>query len=588
MAESIAIDRISCDRSKENEAFDANFVGGFDYLQFPEVPGEMNLDLDLDLDFEGDLDFSVADLLDFPEIEVDPQIDVPTAGETPPLSSSGSGCKARSGISSSSSASLRNSDPHSPDSGDSTTCNANSLKTRVKSENEEESEEKRQWSTKRKKSTDDGEVSESHKLHRSAGSSSDQATSSCVFSPGIEDEEKRKARLMRNRESAQLSRQRKKHYVEELEEKVKSMHSTITELNRKISFIVAENASLRQQMGSGNSSRPAIYPTPMHFPWIAYPPRQQTAHVPLVPIPRLKQQQQISSGSKPRKQDSRKSESKTKKIASVSFLGLLLCMLFIGVFVPGPKNEEKFGGNLAVAHSRGRVLTVAGSKNSPESRESKENGSSGNASEPLFASLYVPRNDKLVKIDGNLIIQSVMANERATEESGSASKGGNKEHGPSDQDRKEATSLAIAGTLGLPLPVSESRRERKEWFQEGLEGPIWNSGICTEVFSFEVAAAVVPAANSTGSSSRSKNRRALDVQPLPIPLPASAPSNDTGRGATSRPVVVNVLIDPRDVNEDYDGVISTKSISRVFVVVLLDSVKYVTYSCVLPFKTHRL
>ena len=36
----------------------------------------------------------------------------------------------------------------------------------------------------------------------------------------------------------------------------------------------------------------------------------------------------------------------------------------------------------------------------------------GNGSDPPTASLYVPRNDKLVKNDGNLIIQYVLASEK--------------------------------------------------------------------------------------------------------------------------------------------------------------------------------
>uniref|UniRef100_A0A3Q7G3Y0 Uncharacterized protein n=1 Tax=Solanum lycopersicum TaxID=4081 RepID=A0A3Q7G3Y0_SOLLC len=42
-------------------------------------------------------------------------------------------------------------------------------------------------------------------------------------------------------------------------------------------------------------------------------------------------------------------------------------------------------------------------------------------------------------------------------------------------------------------------------------------------------------------------------------------------------MVVSVLVDG-------DGIIGTKSVSWIFVVVLTDSVKYVTYSCILPFK----
>jgi hypothetical protein len=52
-------------------------------------------------------------------------------------------------------------------------------------------------------------------------------------------------------------------------------------------------------------------------------------------------------------------------------------------------------------------------------------------------------------------------------------------------------------------------------------------------------------------------------------------------------VVVSVLADPREAGDgNGEGRISSKSLSRIFVVVLIDSVKYVTYSCVLPFKTH--
>ena len=91
--------------------------------------------------------------------------------------------------------------------------------------------------------------SRTHKYRRSSKSVANSV--SFEVSPANEDEEKRKARLMRNRESGQLSRQRKKHYMEELEDKVRSMHSTIAELNSKISYIMAKNATLRQQL-SGN------------------------------------------------------------------------------------------------------------------------------------------------------------------------------------------------------------------------------------------------------------------------------------------------------------------------------------------------
>lgn len=66
---------------------------------------------------------------------------------------------------------------------------------------------------------------------------------------GDEDDEKRRARLMRNRESAQLSRQRKKVYVDELEGKLRTMTATVAELNATISHLTAENVNLRRQLG---------------------------------------------------------------------------------------------------------------------------------------------------------------------------------------------------------------------------------------------------------------------------------------------------------------------------------------------------
>ena len=48
-------------------------------------------------------------------------------------------------------------------------------------------------------------------------------------------------------------------------------------------------------------------------------------------------------------------------------------------------------------------------------------------------------------------------------------------------------------------------------------------------------------------------------------------------------MIVSVLVDPREAGDgDIDGMMKPKSLSRIFVVVLIDSVKYVTYSCVLP------
>jgi hypothetical protein len=125
--------------------------------------------------------------------------------------------------------------------------------------------------------------------------------------------------------------------------------------------------------------------------------------------------------------------------------------------------------------------------------------------------------------------------------------------------------------------------------------------MCTEVFQFDVSStsgAIIPAATNvsaehgknTTDTHKQQNRRIL--RGLPIPLPGSDfnLTKEHQRNSSSKEIkpassmVVSVLVDPREGGDgDIDGMIGgPKSLSRVFVVVLLDSAKYVTYSCVLP------
>lgn len=130
--------------------------------------------------------------------------------------------------------------------------------------------------------------------------------------------------------------------------------------------------------------------------------------------------------------------------------------------------------------------------------------------------------------------------------------------------------------------------------------------MCTEVFQFDISpasGAIIPASSASNVTAdhhknttrlnKGKNRRTLHN----LPAPFSGSNNnitddhvkrnlqkDNFQGNRSvSSMVVSVLIDPREGSEsDVDGVITPKSLSRIFVVVLIDSVKYVTYSCVLP------
>lgn len=125
-----------------------------------------------------------------------------------------------------------------------------------------------------------------------------------------------------------------------------------------------------------------------------------------------------------------------------------------------------------------------------------------------------------------------------------------------------------------------------------------SSGMCTEVFQFDASptpGAIVPATSVANISenatilNKSRNRRILHG--LPDPLSGSrlnitedhvrTSQNDLHGNKSS--MVVSVLVDPKEATDvDVDGVMTPKSLSRIFVVVLMDSVKYVTYSCGLP------
>lgn len=132
--------------------------------------------------------------------------------------------------------------------------------------------------------------------------------------------------------------------------------------------------------------------------------------------------------------------------------------------------------------------------------------------------------------------------------------------------------------------------------------------MCTEVFQFDVSpasspGAIIPAStvsnvpaghrrNNATRLNKGRNRRILHG--LPVPLPGSNyniteehvrknSQKESFQGNKSSPIIVSVLVDPREGGDsEVDGMIKPKSLSRIFVVVLLDSVKYVTYSCVLP------
>ncbi|XP_062189291.1 bZIP transcription factor 60-like isoform X2 [Phragmites australis] len=462
-------------------------------------------------------------------------------------------------------------------------------------------------------------------LRNEEASESSSRSASGKEKEGAEEEEeaKRRARLVRNRESAHLSRQRKKQYVEELEGKVKAMQATIADLSARISCVTAENAALKQQLGGAAGGSPplpmypAIYPLPM--PWMHPAYAMRGSQVPLVPIPRLKKTQQPAPDAV---EPPAKKARKTKKVASVSLLGLLCLVMVCGCLIPAVNRmygAVDAGEGAAFGPSQhGRVLAVEGPRNSVSDVIDPMPPQS--ASETLPALLYLPRNGKHVKINGNLVIKSIVASEEASSRLSSFDG-----KSPGSQG-KEETSLAIPGYVApmeagevmesatgmknrlLALAPGDGSKYREDdgllpqWFSEAMSGPMLSSGMCTEVFQFDISSTsahangVVPVYSSAMSNSsrnftenlpsgpqKVKNRRILYSEAIPL---HGSTSNDTehfktppknesygGRKPVSS-VVVSVLADPREAGDgDSEGRSSSKSLSRIFVVVLLDSVK---------------
>ena len=114
-----------------------------------------------------------------------------------------------------------------------------------------------------------------------------------------EKDEKKKSKLERDRVNSQTYRNRRKHYVEKLEDNVRTMQSTIQELNRMISHLTLENATLKTQMGSTSQIPPPHGMNPYHTirspwmfdgpPYMARPQGSQVPHIVIKPIPRKPQ-----------------------------------------------------------------------------------------------------------------------------------------------------------------------------------------------------------------------------------------------------------------------------------------------------------
>ncbi|KAH0693445.1 hypothetical protein KY285_020542 [Solanum tuberosum] len=243
---------------------------------------------------------------------------------------------------------------------------------------------------------------------------------------------------------------------------------------------MAENVTLKAQLGGTGvpaqvSPPPRIYPYPP--PWMSYTPSymmsRQGSQMPLVPIPKLKSQALAPTPKISKNVEKKKSEVKKEG-----------CWCY----------SRKYGGKDHSSHCGRGGHGESNQKNTNKAADKFVHV--GNGSDPLAASLYVPRNDKLVEIDGNLIIQYVSASEKAMAF-----------HGSADKKNKEA-GLTVPGDLAPVIPGIHPRLYRslamgqiilgskekenvkstmQEWYLEGLAGSLLSSGMCTKVFQFDAS-----------------------------------------------------------------------------------------------------
>eukprot|EP00850_Spirogloea_muscicola_P021152 SM000239S08057 [mRNA] locus=s239:189070:193085:+ [translate_table: standard] len=559
-------------------------------------------------------------------------------------------------------------------------------------------------------------------------------------------DDKRLARLQRNRESAQLSRQRKKYYMDELEGRLKAMQTSVAELTATVTHLTSENMGLKRQLAyfyqaaGGPGGRPV--PGPPLMPMPRGPPFSAMLAgrllpgqaPPPVPIPRLKTQRSGTAAARKAKAASavpngaeaqsvasgEKGNRGTKRLraaegATVAMLSLFCFAMFLSPKAPRewllPRQstalvggwEEAWGsggeglageeavlvldGSPTVSSKAGaRVLmgfvddfdavnatssgqqwqssaaVLAGTGNAPQgdscagcerlhvklgaklgvfrATENTVNSTSHvlelNATQPVPASLMVPRSNGLVQIDGSLIIQAVMAGDKAAKalvqrkEHQLGTDGRSRRplrvvemqklkaqamvaiEGSGDVDTKRAL-MAKQGTNGggpKRLPAAEDGAQLQEWFGGNIAaGSVLSSGMCMEVFQFDASpvqtqetakstAAEAAAAASNAVQNRTtmpvprskRSRRDLYAMPMPPVGSSKSEASSAAEDGESkeqcrqnRPanssMVVSVLASPQDVA---GATVGSGRLSQIFVVVLVNEVKYVTYSCGLP------
>eukprot|EP00898_Chlorokybus_atmophyticus_P004412 jgi/Chlat1/4972/Chrsp32S04954 len=423
--------------------------------------------------------------------------------------------------------------------------------------------------------------------------SAPQAAAAAVAALLQEDEAAKHARLLKNRESAQLSRQRKKVYVEELEGKVQHLAAANAKLNALNARLMGEVAALQHQLAlfQQRASPYAPAPYPNYAPGTGLP--MMPARLPLRPLPRPACT--VSAAKTKRTQNRERKRLKTTAGAGAA----VLCLFGLVFLLLGAGNSPTIPSQSAAVdvwpsgqqnlRAGGRILMSLADNSSVVARDARH---------PASHTEGVVTADHL---DRRKMAQALPPGGNAT----------------ADIDSNSTVAIALNGSVGnraephlseaIPMGPSELSK-LKEMALVALARPqspgfiapnagMFSSAMCQQIFELDAPGSELykPQHIPRHRSMRPYNSRGA------VPLPPASPSPSQGaQGQESssnsnkfRPdngqkeMLVSILVPPEGpVKAGNPGSGSDGSgLSRILVVVLLESAKYVTYSCVLPLAT---
>ncbi|BDA44244.1 probable bZIP transcription factor 28 [Coccomyxa sp. Obi] len=414
-----------------------------------------------------------------------------------------------------------------------------------------------------------------------------------------EEEQKRQARMQRNRESAMQSRQRRKMQLEELERRNAELQTQNTHLTGLVAGLSAENAALRHQLAAvqGNSSappgvpaQPGTVPVPArmpvpYMPWLpGMPYIGPTPKVAIQRLPVTRPEPASGSGARTKKVDTKK----RARVAAGSTALLALCCFFVfmgpvpfwpdGGTAPALRGSVSPQNNYAAlpspAHTGGRVLQSV--SDDVEGNWTGGGAFKGNISVSEAAALEAgDRASDLQKAEAALVLRS-NAQTKAS----------------ALQRLKDLAPLTLLSDWGVEGGVS------KVWENTGGVGgrssrPLVPPMQCREVFSLDAsqnmdAAAARRQLQNYLATMSSFRGRALTGGPLAMP----PTSHQVGDQEETKPFKFPTKIGCEDADEDVvvsimlptqqpegKGNKSFQSLDEIFVVVVKPMKKYVTYAC---------